>query len=167
MRFRRRSKDFDPAQLYVHQPYNFRYDPVILPAEPWRALQLNVRLMPLELLRLILDPERTNQLKAREALYLQDLAHSLLSEGIQVPLELYVDTNNKIRLQEGHHRMIVFLQYPEHFPMVPVTLQWSTGVIRGWGRTLSSLTVEVLDLLSEETERRVSWLAELDQWSKR
>lgn len=140
---------------YVDVPYTYKYelhyDHLNVP-QPWRDRPdfSEIYFMPTDFVLMFTDRGRMSQLRAREPQYLAELAGQLLREGIKVPLELNIDINGKMKLQEGHHRMIGIMGMLGHFPRIPVKIKRVNGVIRGYSRELSEAAEDMFRYMSSD-----------------
>lgn len=135
----------------VGQSYAYDLGDLPLP-QPWRKDAQNVYFLPTEFVLKFTDRQRMALLRASEPEYLAELAQDMLTYGIKTPMELWLDSNGKLRLQEGHHRMCVVDENRDRFLRVPVILNHSKGIIRSYGRSVYEELPFILETLSKRYE---------------
>ncbi len=128
-------------RLIVKQvPYTYQYDAGPWPEwpEPWRRSRNAASALwaPTWVLVALCDPERVRMLLDREEASLGLLEASVGTCGVERVLELVYDPRGRIRVLNGHHRIVVANRLG--MPRLPVTLVPSDH-IRGWSLSVSEV----------------------------
>ena len=128
------------------EPYTFDYQ-VAEPGgwlEPWQDHRLveSCVVLPTEAVRLTAADDELRELELREPDRLDDLAEQIRARGLEQPLTVVVDSNGRVKLKDGNHRIICCLRVG--VPRVPVIIKLSAGGIRRRGTNLSNVLEPML-----------------------
>lgn len=140
---------------YTEIPYTYTYNPhfedLTVP-QPWRRRPDadEIYFLPLDFVMMFTDRGRMSHIRHREAAYIAELSQSMLTEGILTPLEMNLDREGKIRLHEGHHRIIVANNLQHYFPRVPVKLKRVDGVLRQYGKQLTEAIDDIFRYINRD-----------------
>lgn len=100
--------------------------------ERWRDHRLGSKatLVPVPFVLRYADPQEIGNKKVRDAKRIETLYFDLEENGFETPLEMYLDSVGKLRLQEGYHRIAAVTSYKSRHSHVPVVIHRSSGRIK-------------------------------------
>lgn len=125
-------------------PYTYQYTGEPWPPpESWRkSLGADKAvLIPTMTLTKLSDPARVEELARRYPAYLASLETDIQENGLREVLEVVVDGRGRIRVRNGHHRIIVAERLS--LPILPVVIT-PVEAIRGWARPIAEVLSSLL-----------------------
>lgn len=152
LRLSRRQRQLTTAPSPYRPP-----DPTPLPPllpEPWRKHPLGNRavLVATSAVLALVSPQKLMDIRRRENNYVNEIAASVLNEGIKEPFDLTWDDRGRICMRDGHHRTVI--AQDNHIPAVPVVFTHTEVIRQAFSQPIGQIFTDVILALGEDERRR-------------